>query len=87
MTADGQTGRVAAVFKLMGQNSEKRGAAEAGETVALGKLDHAKSGETLSDGAQPHAPIAKVAPHPPVLSIAVATKERKGRRQARAGAR
>ncbi|HEY9361190.1 MAG TPA: elongation factor G, partial [Xanthobacteraceae bacterium] len=77
MTADGQTGRVAAVFKLMGQNSEKRGAAEAGETVALGKLDHAKSGETLSDGAQPHAPIAKVAPHPPVLSIAVATKERK----------
>src|SRR5262249_20824522 len=37
---DGQGGRVAAVFKLTGQNSEKRGAAEAGETVALGKLDH-----------------------------------------------
>src|SRR5262249_51026928 len=76
-TADGQTGRVAAVFKLMAQTSEKRGAAEAGETVALGKLDHAKTGETLSDGAQPHAPIAKVTPHAPVLSIAVATKERK----------
>ncbi|HYZ45109.1 MAG TPA: elongation factor G, partial [Xanthobacteraceae bacterium] len=76
-TADGQTGRVAAVFKLMGQNSEKRGAAEAGETVAFGKLDHTKTGDTLSDGAQPHPAVAKVVPHPPVLSIAVATKERK----------
>ena len=76
-TADGQTGRVAAVFKLMGQTSEKRGAAEAGETVALGKLDQTKTGDTLSDGAQPHAAVAKVVPHPPVLSIAVATKERK----------
>src|SRR5256885_5611883 len=54
MTADGQPGRVAAVFKLLGQNSEKRGAAETGETVAPRKLDHAKNGGTLSDGAQPH---------------------------------
>jgi elongation factor G len=76
-TADGQTGRVAAVFKLTGQNSEKRGAAEAGETVALGKLDYAKTGDTLSDGAQPHPPVAKVVPHAPVLCIAVAAKERK----------
>ncbi|HZD62045.1 MAG TPA: elongation factor G, partial [Xanthobacteraceae bacterium] len=77
MTADGQPGRVAAVFKLMGQNSEKRGAAETGETVALGKLDHAKTGDTLSDGAQPHPPIVEVTPHAPVLCIAVAAKERK----------
>src|SRR6266699_1227568 len=41
MNGDGQTGRVAAVFKLMGQHTEKRAAAEAGDTVALGKLDHA----------------------------------------------
>jgi elongation factor G len=77
MNADGQAGRVAAVFKLMGQQTEKRGPAEAGDTVALGKLDHAKTGDTLSDGQQPHSPVAKVVPHPPVLSIAVAAKERK----------
>ncbi len=77
MNGDGQVARVAAVFKLMGQQTEKRGAAEAGDTVALGRLDHAKTGDTLSDGQKPHPPVAKVVPHPPVLSIAVVTKERK----------
>ena len=77
MNADGQVGRVAAVFRLMGQQTEKRGAAEAGDTVALGKLEHAETGETLSDGQQPHPPVAKAVPHPPVLSIAVVAKERK----------
>src|ERR1700758_5217561 len=77
LNSEGESGRVAAVFKLMGQHSEKRGAAEAGDTVALGKLDHATTGDTLSDGQQPHPPLAKVSPHPPVLSIAVAAKERK----------
>src|SRR5262249_8751822 len=77
LRSDGEGGRVAAVFKLMGQQSEKRGAAEAGDTVALGKLDHAKTGDTLSDSQQTHPPLAKVSPHAPVLSIAVAAKERK----------
>src|SRR3982751_5132510 len=44
ITPEGEAGRVAAVFKLVGQTTEKRGAATAGETVALGKLDHAKTG-------------------------------------------
>jgi elongation factor G len=77
ITPDGDAGRVAAVFKLMGQQSEKRGPAEAGDTVALGKLDQAKTGDTLTEGQQAHTPVTKVAPHPPVLSVAVATKERK----------
>ncbi len=74
---DGEAGRVAAVFKLMGQHSEKRGPAEAGDTVALGKLDHAKTGDTLTDGQQAHPPLAKLSPHAPVLSVAVVAKERK----------
>jgi elongation factor G len=76
-TPEGDAGRVAAVFKLMGQQSEKRGPAEAGDTVALGKLDHAKTGDTLSEGQQAHPPVAKVVPNAPVLSVAVAAKERK----------
>src|SRR3954469_25189762 len=40
-------GRVAGVFKLLGQNTQKRALAAAGETVALGKLDHANTGDTL----------------------------------------
>jgi elongation factor G len=77
LSPDAEAGRVAAVFKLMGQHSEKRGPAEGGETVALGKLDHAKTGDTLTEGPKAHRPLAKVAPYAPVLAIAVGAKERK----------
>jgi elongation factor G len=72
-----EAGRVSGVFKLMGQQSEKRGPATAGETVALGKLDNARTGETLSSGKQAHPSVASAEPHPPVLAIAVSAKERK----------
>jgi elongation factor G len=72
-----EVGRVSGTFKILGQQTEKRGAAAAGETVALGKLDYAKTGDTLSTGKQPHAVVAEVKPLPPVLAIAVASKERK----------
>jgi elongation factor G len=70
-------GRVSGVFKLLGQNTEKRGAAAAGETVALGKLDIAKTGDTLSSGKEPHAAVGTAQPHAPVLAIAIAARERK----------
>ena len=74
---DGEVGRVSGVFKLVGQNNEKRGPAVGGDTVALGKLDRAKTGDTLSSSKQPHAAIAEVKPLPPVLAIAISAKERK----------
>ncbi|MGZ8388707.1 MAG: elongation factor G [Rhodoplanes sp.] len=72
-----EAGRVAGVFKLVGAAHEKRPAAAAGDTVALGKLDGAKTGDTLSTGKTPHKPVAEVKPVPAVLSIAVSAKERK----------
>jgi elongation factor G len=72
-----EVGRVSGTFKMLGQNTEKRGPASAGETVALGKLDYAKTGDTLTAGKQPHKPVADVKPYPPVLAIAIAAKERK----------
>jgi elongation factor G len=77
ITPDSDAGRVAGVFKLMGQGSEKRGAAGAGDTVALGKLDHAKTGDTLTAGKNAHPQLAQVKPYPPVLAISVSAKERK----------
>ena len=77
ITPEEDAGRVSGTFKLLGSNSEKRGAATAGETVAFGKLDHAKTGDTLTAGKQAHKPLAQVAPYPPVLAIAIAAKERK----------
>jgi elongation factor G len=76
-TPDGEAGRVSGVFKQMGQHFEKRGPAAAGETVAFGKLDNAKTGDTLSTGRQAHASLADVKAAPPVLAIAVQARERK----------
>lgn len=77
LTSEREAGRVAGIFKLLGQTTEKRGPATAGETVALGKLDLANTGDTLTLGKQAHPPLVKVAPLPPVLSIATGAKERK----------
>jgi elongation factor G len=77
MTSAGDAGRVSGVLKLMGQNFEKRGQATVGETVALGKLDSAKTGDTLSSGKQPAAALLQAKPYAPVLAIAVQAKERK----------
>src|SRR5438874_1475178 len=77
LTDDDEVGRVAGVFKLVGQSSEKRGPAAVGETVSFAKLEKAKTGDTLSAGKQPHPPLAKLAPYPPVLAIAISAKERK----------
>jgi elongation factor G len=65
------------VAKLLGQSSEKRGIAGAGDTVAFGKLDGAKTGDTLSSGKQPHPAVAEVKSYPGVLAIAISAKERK----------
>jgi elongation factor G len=72
-----EAGRVAGVLKLVGQVTEKRAPAAAGETVAFAKLDRAKTGDTLSAGKQPHKPVAEVAPYAPVLAIAISAKDRK----------
>src|SRR5580692_6475121 len=61
-SGDDEAGRVAGVFRLIGQSTEKRGPAAVGETVAFAKLDKAKTGDTLSAGKQAHAPVAEVEP-------------------------
>jgi elongation factor G len=72
-----EAGRVSGTFKLLGQGHEKRGPATAGETVALGKLEHARTGDTLSAGKQAHSALIEVQPIPGVLAISVAAKDRK----------
>jgi elongation factor G len=76
-TPEAEAGRVSGVFKVMGQHFDKRGQALAGETVAFGKLDHAKTGDTLSAGKQVHPALTEVKPYAPVLALAVQAKERK----------
>jgi elongation factor G len=68
---------VAGVFKVMGQHFEKRGQATAGETIAFGKLDGARTGDTLTAAKQAHAALIELKPCAPVLAVAVHAKERK----------
>jgi elongation factor G len=77
LSPEREVGRVSGTFKLVGSSSEKRGPAAAGETVALGKLEHAKTGDTLTAGKQAHSALADVQSYAPVLAISVSAKERK----------
>ncbi len=75
--ARGETGKVSGIYRLVGQKSTKRGAAEAGETVALGKLDPAQTGDTLgAKGAEVKQLPIPAAPQP-VLRQVVNPSERK----------
>jgi elongation factor G len=76
-TKDGEAGRVGGVARLLGPSSEKRGAAGTGETVALARLDSARTGDMLSSARTPPAAAAAVKPCPGVLAIAISARERK----------
>src|ERR1700733_10729941 len=77
VSGDDEAGRVAGVFKLVGQTTEKRGTAAVGETVGFPKFDKARRGDALSAGRHAHAQVPKIEPYPPVLAIAISAKERK----------
>jgi elongation factor G len=76
-TPEREAGRVSGVFKLLGSHVDKRGPAQAGETVAFGKLDYARTGDTLSTGKQAHQSVIDIKPYPPVLANALSAKDRK----------
>jgi elongation factor G len=74
-TDDGREAKVSGLFRLMGQETAKREAARAGETVALGKVEAAHTGDTLSTSGVPD--LAPLPESHPLMSIAIAPKERK----------
>ena len=76
-SASGDVGKVSGVYSLLGQKATKRGPAEAGETVALGKVDDAQTGQTLVLRGGKVPTIAVPAPPQPVLQKVVAPTERK----------
>ncbi len=73
----GETERVAGVFTLRGEEPAKRGAARAGDTVAFGRLDAIRAGETVTAEKAPLAEIAAPAAPEPVLSAAIGLPDRK----------
>ncbi len=75
--AEGRDERAAGVFSLRGEEPVKRGTGKAGDTVALGRLEHIKAGETIS-AEKGGAVQAKTPPAPPpVFAIGLGLKDRK----------
>ena len=75
--ADGHEERVSGIFNMHGEEPRKRGTARAGDTVALGRLETIRSGETITAGKQPIAQAALPQPLAPVFGIGLGLKDRK----------
>ena len=76
-SSSGETSRVSGILSVNCAHDTKRAAAEAGETIALGKLDTVKTGDTLSSGKTTPAALVQIEATPPVLAIALAATDRK----------
>jgi elongation factor G len=75
--ATGQDSRVAGTFSLMGPSPVKVPKGVAGDTVALGRLEAAHTGETLSTVKGNTPQLVKIAAAPGVYGLAISVSDRK----------
>jgi len=68
--------RVAGLFSLRGEETHKRAGARAGDTVALGRLDSVRTGDTITTE-KSVVQIAGSRPPTPVLASGIGLKDRK----------
>jgi elongation factor G len=69
--------RVSGVFSLIGETVRKRGAAKAGDTVGLGRLEKIGTGETLTTTKDGIVQVAPLIRPEPVYGHAIELKDRK----------
>ena len=67
--------RVSGVYRMMGPQTEKMAQAEAGEVVAFGRLEGARTGDTLAPG-KPDLELERAEVLPPVFHLAVTAADR-----------
>ncbi|MBM3521027.1 MAG: elongation factor G, partial [Alphaproteobacteria bacterium] len=75
--ATGQDGRAAGLFNLMGQTPQKLAKAQAGDTVALGRLEGFATGETIATAKGNVPQLAKIAKAAGVFGLALSASDRK----------
>ncbi|MES0200134.1 elongation factor G [Mesorhizobium sp. M0011] len=73
----GDTAKVSGIYRMLGKDQVKLTIAKAGDTVALGKLDEVKTGQTLSSAKGGTKPLVQFEPPQPVFAFALRPKERK----------
>ena len=73
----GNTVKVSGIYRMLGKDQSKQASATEGETVALGKLDEADTGDALVADKNAKAQLAEIAAPGPVFAIALRPRERK----------
>ena len=78
-TVHGKQGeeRIAGIFSVLGSDFRKRGTAQAGDTVAFGRLEKISTGETLTVEKSGITQTPRPEISPPVYGIAIGLKDRK----------
>lgn len=74
---NGEAVRVSGLYRMFGKDQKPLSAAEAGETVALGKLGPVQTGEAVTGGKKPAGSAQNVESPFPVFAVALRPKQRK----------
>jgi len=74
MTVNGE--RIGGLFRMKGSESQKIAEAHAGDVVALGRLERARTGDALSSGREPPLALPRAPRLDPVHAFAVAAQNR-----------
>ena len=69
--------RISGIYQLRGQQQNPLPRASMGRIVALGKLDHAVTGDTLSNATEPVTPLPQAEALAPVYALAITPQNRK----------
>ncbi len=75
--ADGQDARVAGLFSMLGSTPVKLAKAQAGDTVALGRLEKINTGETISTQKGSTRQLVAPTQTPGVYGVAISVTDRK----------
>ncbi|MER2606176.1 MAG: elongation factor G [Siculibacillus sp.] len=75
--SDGASDRVSGVYRVVGKDIQKKSEAVAGETVALGKIEPAQTGLTLTTHKGGMPALATVEAPAPVMGFAIASLDHK----------
>ncbi|MDQ2633680.1 MAG: elongation factor G [Pseudomonadota bacterium] len=71
------TVKVSGIYRMLGKDQAKLARAAAGDTVALGKLDAVRTGQTLTSAKGGIAPLVVLEPPQPVYAFSLRPRERK----------
>jgi len=73
----GKAAKVSGLYRMLGAQQAKLSSAAAGATVALGKLDEVRTGDTLAADKAPPKALAATRLEQPVYAVALRPRERK----------